>query len=201
MTSRCYPFPPSLPLSAFARRYENLGPFTQCLERYNKRCSKEHLLGKGLPEQLILDTQERTGKPITLSHPMIPMGALVVAQSMLTSNKHKIVKGKGDAPHPTKLPTGTIVYTNTIDFKNENITQARIDAFEMGLDGRFAEASSLDEFKGKFKTLDKVEKMPNGKWCAFVCLVLHVSFFSCDRTRLRDVLVRRATGCASAVTL
>ena len=50
-------------------RYAEVGPWTQCLESYNRtlastvlmnsRCSKEYLISSALPEMLLLDSMQR----------------------------------------------------------------------------------------------------------------------------------------------
>ena len=158
--------------------YQNVGPYTNPGERYNlilqetvllnKRSSKEHLLGKALPEQMILDATDRAGTvPMCLAVTSLPTETLSRAVSILEDGKRKVFAGTGPTPTGSKFPCGSKLYVNKVGARLLDVTAKRVADCESSHQGRGyrkESTSSLASFVDKHMSLSCVEKLADGTW-------------------------------------
>ena len=158
--------------------YHNVGPITQTAEHYNleiqnrvllnKRSSKEHLLGKALPEQVLLDAHDRGPTvPMVLNVKSIPTESLAKAVSILNDGKRNVFPGTGPTPTGHTFPCGTKLFVNKVQARLQEVTQRRVadcEASHQGRGYRKEPSTSLKSFVTKHMSLSCVEKLADGTW-------------------------------------
>ena len=158
--------------------YHNVGPTTNPGEHYNleiqetvllnKRSSKEHLLGKALPEQVLLDATDRASTwPMVFDVTEIPTESLNAALSIIEDNKRKVFNGTGPTPDGHKFPVGTKIYFNNVDARLQDVTATRVIDCESSFKGvgyKKDARATLKSFAEKHMSLNCAEKLKNGTW-------------------------------------